>query len=74
MSSHPRKATMHPPELSSSEKSRFIRAYYYVWGLLCLSESAWPERLSHLPLRYICYVEEMSRVSPTAYIMVFYSF
>lgn len=62
--------TPHRPELSSSEKSRFIRAYYYVWGLLCLPESAWPERLSHLPLRYIFYVEEMSRVSPVAYTTV----
>lgn len=65
---------MHPPELSSSEKPRFIRAYYYVWGLLCLPESAWPERLSHLPLRHMFYVEEMSRVSPVAYTTVFHDF
>lgn len=54
---------MHPPELSLSEKSRFIKSYYYVWGLLCLQESSWPERLSRLPLRYMYYVDELSRVS-----------
>lgn len=59
---------MHPPELSLREKSRYIKAYYYIWGLLCLQESAWPERLSHLPLRYMYYVDELSRVSSYLYL------
>jgi len=34
----------HPPYLTPTERSRFIRAYYRLWGLLELEDSAWSQR------------------------------
>lgn len=34
----------HPPYLTPTERPRFIRAYYRLWGILELEGSAWYER------------------------------
>jgi hypothetical protein len=52
----------HPPQLTRTERHRFIRGYYQIWGLMKLDESEWDSRLEPMKLKRLYQLCEMSKL------------
>lgn len=48
--------------MTPSERRRFVRSYYRIWGLLKVDSSEWQSRLDALPLRELYYLWEMTKL------------
>lgn len=55
-------ASSHPPYLTTTERSRFTRAYYRLCSLLQLPPHAWEDRLKTYTFRQLHRTLEMSRL------------
>jgi len=52
-----------PPTLTRTERPRFIRTYYSIWGLMRLDASEWESRLQAMTSQELYYLWEMSRLT-----------
>ncbi|KAL8869502.1 MAG: hypothetical protein Q9174_004226 [Haloplaca sp. 1 TL-2023] len=52
----------HPPNLTSSERKRFIHCYYSIWSLMRLDETEWDSRLDAMTSQELHYLLEMSQL------------
>lgn len=50
----------HSPHLTRTERRRFIRSYYQLWGLMRLDRPEWHSKLEPLTLKQLYQVYEMS--------------
>lgn len=55
-------ARQHPPNLTQTERPRFIRSYYQLWGMLKINEAEWQTRLESMKLKEHCHLYEMSQL------------
>ena len=53
----------HPPHLTRTERIRFTRSYYVLWGLMTLPAASWQPRLELLTLKQLYYLLEMSQLT-----------
>lgn len=53
----------HPPNVTNSERLRFIRAYYQLWGMMNLEPAQWASRLESMKLKQLYYLCEMSKLT-----------
>jgi len=51
----------HPPTLTRTERSRFIRSYYSIWGLMKLDPKEWESRLQAMTSQELYYLREVSK-------------
>ncbi|KAL8918372.1 MAG: hypothetical protein Q9208_007391 [Pyrenodesmia sp. 3 TL-2023] len=59
-------ATRHPPHLTRTERPRFIRSYYQLWGLIRLKTPVeWQARLESMTLKQLFHLYEMSMLPST---------
>ena len=56
-------ARKHPPHLTWSERRRFTRTYYQLWGLMRLSATEWQLRLENMRLKQLYLLREMCRLT-----------
>jgi len=56
-------AIRYPPYLTPSERARFIRGYYQVWGMMKIEPSSWPSRLACLKLKDLFRLYEMTKLN-----------
>ncbi|KAL8711677.1 MAG: hypothetical protein Q9225_007075 [Loekoesia sp. 1 TL-2023] len=53
----------HPPTLTRTERTRFIRSYYSLWSLMSLERSAWESRLQAMTSQELYYLHEMTKLT-----------
>lgn len=53
-------ALQHPPYLTRTERTRFIRAYYLFWGLMMSDHAEWQSRLQSMSLKRLIQLCEIS--------------
>ena len=53
-------AQKHPPNLTRTERIRFIRSYYSLWSLMRLDPSEWDYRLQAMTSQELYYLWEMT--------------
>lgn len=53
----------HPPTLTRTERTRFIRSYYSLWSLLSLECSEWESRLEAMTSQELYYLHEMTKLT-----------
>lgn len=56
-------ARRHPSYLTPTERSRFIRSYYQIWGLLQTNPQNWPKKLEAIRLKDLYLRFEMSKLN-----------
>lgn len=56
-------AEEHPSTLTRTERKRFVRTYYSLWGLLRIDPSAWDSRLQAMTSRELYYLHEMTKLT-----------
>ena len=56
-------AEEHPSTLTRTERKRFVRTYYSLWGLLRIDPSAWDSRLQAMTFRELYYLHEMTKLT-----------
>ena len=56
-------ARQHPPTLTRTERTRFIRSYYSVWGLMKVDRSEWDSRLQGMTSQELHYLHEMTSLT-----------
>ena len=54
---------MHPRYLTHTERIRFTRSYYLLWGLMTLPPASWQPRLELLTLKQLYHLLEMSTLT-----------
>ena len=52
-------ARKHPPHLTRTERPRFIRSYYQLWGLMKSDPAEWQSRLEPMTLKQLYHLSEM---------------
>lgn len=52
-------ARKHPPNLTRTERPRFIRFWYQMWGMMNLDTAEWQSRLQLIKLKDLYYLCEM---------------
>lgn len=52
----------HPPNLTRTERPRFIRAYYQLWGMMKLDPAKWLSRLESITLKRLYELHEMTHL------------
>ena len=57
------RATKHPPNLTTTERTRFIRTYYSLWGLMKLDPAEWPPRLESLTQQQLYYLLDLAKLT-----------
>lgn len=55
-------AVQHPSYLTRTERPRFIRSYYQLWGLMKVNLAEWRSRLQYMMLKQLLHLREMSRL------------
>lgn len=53
----------HPPTLTRTERTRFIRTYYSLWSLMILEPSEWDSRLQTMTSQELYYLHEMTKLT-----------
>ena len=53
-------AQNHPPTLTRTERTRFIRSYYSVWSLMGIDCSEWGSRLEVMTSQELYHLDEMT--------------
>ena len=53
----------HPPTLTPTERPRFIRSYYLLWGMMKMDLSGWRSRLQSMTLKQLYYLHEMTKLT-----------
>ncbi|KAI4120189.1 MAG: hypothetical protein LQ338_007192 [Usnochroma carphineum] len=56
-------AHKHPPTLTRTERTRFIRSYYSLWSLMRLDLSEWDPRLQAMTSQELYYLREMTKLT-----------
>ena len=56
-------ARNHPPTLTCTERTRFIRFYYSLWSLMRLDCSEWNSRLQEMTSQELYYLLEMTKLT-----------
>lgn len=56
-------ARKHPSTLTRTERPRFIRSYYNLWGLMRLDCSKWDSRLEAMTSQELYYLWEMTKLT-----------
>ena len=56
-------ALKHPPTLTHTERIRFIRTYYSLWGLMKLDPADWAPRLESMTSQQLYYLHEMTKLT-----------
>ena len=56
-------AHKHPPTLTRTERTRFIRSYYLIWSLMRLDPSKWEPRLQAMTSQELYYLREMANLT-----------
>ena len=56
-------ARKHPPTLTCTERTRFIRFYYSLWSLMRLDCSEWNSRLQEMTSQELYYLLEMTKLT-----------
>ena len=56
-------SSKHPPYLTRTERPRFIRSYYRLWGMMRLDAAEWQMRLDAMTLKQLYHLYEMSRLT-----------
>ena len=56
-------AHRHPPSLTWSERPRFIRSYYQLWGMMKLDPTEWQSRLEPMTMKQLYQLYEMSTLT-----------
>ena len=52
----------HPSTLTRTERPRFIRSYYQLWGMLKLKPAQWQSRLESMTLKRLFELHEMTKI------------
>ena len=52
----------HPPNLTRTERPRFIRAYYQLWGMMKLDPAKWQSRFESMTLKRLYELCEMTHL------------
>lgn len=52
----------HPNYLTSTERRRFFRVYYQLWGLLRLADAGWASAIKTLPIKDVYLMRETVRI------------
>lgn len=52
----------HPPTLTRTERPRFIRSYYQLWGMMKLGPAQWQSRLDSMTLKRLFELHEMTKL------------
>jgi len=55
-------AVQHPSYLTRTERPRFIRSYYQLWGLMKVNPAEWRSRPQYMTLKQLLHLREMSRL------------
>ena len=55
-------ARRHPPSLTRTERLRFTRSYYQLWGLMKLDPAKWQSRFESMTLKKLYEVHEISKI------------
>jgi hypothetical protein len=52
-----------PPRLTPTERPRFVRSYYELWGLLLATEPEWDAKISAMRLKHLYSLREMCKIN-----------
>lgn len=56
-------ARRHPPTLTLTERPRFTRSYYLLWGMMKMDAAEWQPRLDAMSLKQLYYLCEMTKLT-----------
>lgn len=55
-------ARSHPPYLTRTERLRFFRSYYQLWGFMKVAPAEWQSRFESMTLKQLYQLHEMSKL------------
>lgn len=53
----------HPPTMTDTERTRFVRTYYSLWGLMKLNPAEWAPRLESMTSQQLYHLHEMTKLT-----------
>ena len=56
-------ALRHPPYLTKTERPRFIRAYYQLWGFMIIPQTVWQARIESMRLKELYHLCDISKLT-----------